>query len=65
MEVARGSSTKHRELDVHRAKLVEFLGDEIVVLERHDRELDPDHAADLLRPLAGGVNDNLSADLTR
>ncbi len=34
-----------------------------MVLEGHDREIDPDHAADLLRPLAGGIDDDLSADL--
>ena len=55
--------TKHRQLDLERAELVELLGDEIVVLEGHDRKIDPDHAADLLCPLAGGIDDDLSPDL--
>ncbi len=55
--------TKHRQPALDRAELVELLGDEIVMLEGHDRDIDPDHAADLLRPLAGGIDDDLSADL--
>jgi len=43
--------------------LIENVGNQVVVLERHDGQVDPDHLAQLPCPLAGRVDDNLGANV--
>ncbi len=38
------------------------LGHQVLVLQRYERQVEPDHAADLARPVAGGVDHDLAAD---
>ena len=62
--VERGSRvTKHRQFDLEGAEFFDRLSDEKLVLEEHDRDIDPDHTPDLFRPLTGSVDHDFSADL--
>jgi hypothetical protein len=54
---------EHGQLRLERSHLVDDLGDQVVVLEGHDREIHPDQLTDLSRPLARGVDHDLCADL--
>ena len=53
---------KYRQFHVEGTELFDRLRDQELVLERHDREIDPDHTADLPRPLASGIDDDVSSD---
>ena len=53
---------RHRHLEVQRGDLRNGLGDEVVVLERGEREVEPDHPSDLLGPQAARVDDMLRVD---
>src|SRR4029079_2409934 len=52
----------HRNLEIEGRDLRHALGDEIVMLERRYWQVEPDHATDLLRPQAGGIDDVLGDD---
>ena len=54
---------QHGQLGVARADLLHRLGDDVVVLERHDRQVDARQPRDLPRPLAGRVHHDVGADL--
>ncbi len=52
-----------RQLRLPSAQLVDRVRDDVVVLERDDRQLDPRQATELRRPLPGRVDDDLGPDL--
>lgn len=52
---------QHREVPVH---ALDRLGDDVEVLGRVERDVDPGHRADGSRPLPGAVDDDVGLDVT-
>ena len=52
----------HRQFGFQRGDLGDRLGQEVMMLERRQREVEPDHPADLLRPQASGIDHMLGVD---
>ena len=51
--------SENGKLEIHVANGRDRFGDKKMVLERNDREIDPDESTELTRPLAGSVDDDL------
>ena len=52
----------HRQFALERRDLGNRLGDEIMVLDRRERQIEPGHAPHLLGPKSAGVDDMLGVD---
>ena len=52
----------HRDFALERGDRRDVVGDDILMLHRHDRQLDPRHAPDLARPQAAGIDDIVGLD---
>ncbi len=52
----------HRDFALERRDRRDVVGDDILVLHRHDRQLDPRHAPDLARPQAAGIDHIVGLD---